>query len=94
MPGYIIAIRNSTSDSEALAAYSAKVGAARTPDMKALAAYGRFEVLEGASSEGVVLIEFPTYEAAKAWYESPAYQSAREHRLAGADYRFILFEGL
>lgn len=94
MPSYIIAIRNSTSDAEALKAYSAEVGAARRPDMKALAAYGRAEALEGPPTEGVVLIEFPTYEAAKEWYDSPAYQSARKHRLAGADYRFILFEGL
>ena len=31
---------------------------------------------------------------AKAWYDSPAYREAREHRFRGADYRAILFEGL
>lgn len=25
--------------------------------------------------EGVVIAEFPSFEAAKAWYESPAYQA-------------------
>lgn len=94
MAAYIIAIRNTTTDAEALATYGAEARAARQPDMTALAAYGRFEVLEGSSGEGVVLLQFPTWEAAKAWYESPAYQKAREHRLAGADYRVILFEGL
>lgn len=93
MPSYIIAIRNSTTDAEALETYRAQVGAARRPDMTTLAAYGRSEALEGPPTEGVVLIEFPTYEAAKAWYESEAYQKASEHRRAGADYRFILFEG-
>jgi uncharacterized protein (DUF1330 family) len=94
MPSYIIAIRNSTSDAEALKAYSAAAGGARRPNMKVLAAYGASETLEGAPIEGVVLIEFPTREAAKEWYESPAYQQARELRLGAADYQFILFDGL
>ena len=62
--------------------------------MKVLAAYGTSETLEGAAAEGVVLLQFPDMATAKAWYESPAYQAAREHRLRGADYRFILFEGM
>jgi uncharacterized protein (DUF1330 family) len=41
-----------------------------------------------------VLIEFPTMEAARAWYESDAYQEARKLRFAGADYRVFLTQGL
>ena len=42
--------------------------------------YGHHEVVEGPEIEGVVILEFPTIEAAKAWYNSPAYREAREHR--------------
>ncbi|WP_091740960.1 DUF1330 domain-containing protein [Phenylobacterium immobile] len=94
MSAYIIAIRDETTDAEGMAAYSAAVGAARRPDMKALAANGRVEALEGAPAEGVVLLEFPTFEDAKAWYDSPAYQAAREHRLGAATFRFLLIQGL
>ena len=93
MTAYIVAIRDSTKDAAALATYGAMAAKARIPDMKVLAAYGALETLEGQAAEGVVLIEFPDMETAKAWYGSPAYQEAREHRFAGADYRFILFQG-
>ena len=62
--------------------------------VKILAAYGRQEVLEGPEVEGVVIVEFPTLEAAKAWYNSPAYREAREFRFRGADYRAVIVEGL
>lgn len=62
--------------------------------MKVLAAYGRLAVLEGLAMEGIVIVEFPTLEEAKAWYESPAYREAREHRFRGADYRAVLVEGV
>jgi len=33
-------------------------------------------------------------DAAKAWYHSPAYQEAKVHRLAGANYRVLVTEGV
>lgn len=94
MAAYIIAIRERTTDAEALAAYAAGAAKARTPALRALAAYGACETLEGPDVEGVVLLEFPDMAAAHEWYDSPAYQAAREHRLKGGDYRFVLFEGI
>jgi uncharacterized protein (DUF1330 family) len=44
--------------------------------------------------EGVVIVEFPSFEQAKAWYESPAYRDAREYRFRGADYRALIVEGV
>jgi uncharacterized protein (DUF1330 family) len=41
-----------------------------------------------------VLLQFPTAEAAKAWYSSPAYQTALEHRKKGADYRVMIIQGI
>jgi uncharacterized protein (DUF1330 family) len=60
--------------------------------MKVLSGYGPHEVLEGDPTEGVVIAEFPSMAAAKAWYDSPAYREAREHRFKGAVYRGILVE--
>jgi len=94
MTAYIVAIRDTTKDAAALKTYGAEAVKARVDGMKVLAAYGTSETLEGAAAEGVVLLQFPDMATAKAWYESPAYQAAREHRLRGADYRFILFEGM
>jgi uncharacterized protein (DUF1330 family) len=62
--------------------------------VKILARYGPQEVMEGPESEGVVIAEFPTMEAAKAWYDGPAYRALREHRFRGADYRAIFVEGV
>ena len=44
------------------------------------------------SLEGVVLIEFPDVAAAKAWYESPAYQKAKQHRDGAADAEFFIVD--
>ena len=76
-------------------AYS-KSNRENTPDsnMKPLVVYGNMETLEGDAPDGVVVLEFPTVEDARAWYFSPAYQAAAEHRKKGANYRVILVEGL
>ena len=95
MPAYVIFIKNKTTDADELKTYSQKAGAARGDHkLTALAYYGPLEVLEGDPAEGVVLIQFPDMAQAKAWYDSPAYQDAKTHRLKGADYRVILAEGL
>jgi uncharacterized protein (DUF1330 family) len=57
------------------------------------ACYGRQEVLEGAAAEGVVILEFPTFEEATAWYDRPGYRKVREHRYKGADYHAIIVQG-
>ncbi|TPM24594.1 DUF1330 domain-containing protein [Mesorhizobium sp. B2-3-5] len=62
--------------------------------LKPLAVYGQHVTLEGPSIEGAVILEFPTMEAATAWYNSPAYQTAVKHRHAAAKYRAFLVEGL
>ena len=54
-----------------------------------LARWGGYEVKEGAAVEGVAIIEFPTFAEARAWYESPAYQEASQHRFRGGDYDVV-----
>ena len=62
-------------------------------DAKIHVAYTRFDVLEGDKEvQGVVLIEFPTYEIATAWYESPQYVAVRGHRIRNS-YTGLLVDG-
>jgi uncharacterized protein (DUF1330 family) len=95
MPGYVILINNKTTDATELSLYRPKALAARAAHpVTMLATNGKFEVLEGAPAEGVTIAQFPDMAAAKAWYDSPEYQDAKEHRLKGADFRILLTEGL
>jgi uncharacterized protein (DUF1330 family) len=66
----------------------------RDPKLTALVAYGAMQALEGELPDGVVLLQFPTVEDAKAWYDSPGYQAAIPHRRNGADYRAFIVQGL
>lgn len=55
---------------------------------------GRKEVLEGAPSDDLIVIGFPTMEAARSWYASPAYQALIGLRSQGADGDVFLMEGV
>ena len=95
MSAYVVFIRESTLDPLEMDTYFRKVPATFSGHPATiLARYGRHEVLEGPGTEGVVLLEFPSMDDAKAWYNSPAYQEALKHRFKGANYRAILFEGV
>jgi uncharacterized protein (DUF1330 family) len=95
MKGYIVFTREKTTDAAELAVYFEQVGATFAGhDVKVLARYGKYEVLEGDATEGAVIVEFPSVAAAKAWYDSPAYREVRKHREAGSVYRAILVEGV
>ena len=50
--------------------------------------------IEGPEAQGSVIIEFPTMDEARAWYQSEAYQAARAVRFQGADYRVFITQGL
>lgn len=95
MKGYVVFTREKTLDDAEMAIYNEGVPPTlHAYGAKVLALYGRHEVLEGDATEGVVIAEFPTFEEAKAWYESPAYVEIRQHRYKGAIYRGILVEGV
>jgi uncharacterized protein (DUF1330 family) len=94
MPAYMIFIREQTLDRAELEAYWAKVaGTLEGVPIKVFSAYGPHTTLEGPDVEGVVIAEFPSTEAARKWYESPAYQDAAHHRRLGAIYRGLIVEG-
>jgi uncharacterized protein (DUF1330 family) len=95
MAAYIVFTRERMRDKAAFDTYSGLAGRSMAGhQVKAHVVYGACETLEGAPIEGAVIVEFPTMEAAKAWYESDAYREAREHRFKGADYRVFITEGL
>ncbi len=72
-----------------------------TPDIIAkhggrfLARAGRTETLEGPPAKSrVVVIEFPSFERAQAFYDSPEYTAARKVRENAATAQIIAVEGL
>jgi uncharacterized protein (DUF1330 family) len=55
---------------------------------------GKVDKLEGSREPGrVVVLEFPTIEQARRWYDSPEYREARALRLSTADSHLIIVEG-
>jgi uncharacterized protein (DUF1330 family) len=54
---------------------------------------GRTEVVEGKSRSRIVVIEFPSFEAAMTCYRSPEYAKATALRQAAADADLIVIEG-
>jgi uncharacterized protein (DUF1330 family) len=95
MPAYLLCIReNAAHDPAQMAIYNRmNREAPRDPKLTPLIAYGATEVLEGTAPDGIVLLQFPTIEDARAWYNSPHYQAAIPHRMKGADYRVMIVQG-
>jgi uncharacterized protein (DUF1330 family) len=95
MPAYMIALNRSVHDRQKLEAYWKAAGPTfEGRGAKFLSVYTPLAPLELMGSlEGVVLIEFPDVAAAKAWYESPAYQKAKHHRDGAADTEFFIVDG-
>lgn len=100
MPAYMIFMREGpVFDQAAMDAYSA-MNRGNTElyrekyGIKPLAVYGKTEAFEGPQPDGLLILEFPSAEDARSWYDSPEYQAAVAQRKLGADYRAILIEGL
>jgi uncharacterized protein (DUF1330 family) len=94
MPAYVVADVE-VSDPERYREYSAQVAATVEPHG------GRFLVRGGAAEaiEGdwlpkrFVIIEFPSKDAAHAWYDSPEYQAIVGIRHSASTARLILIDG-
>ena len=55
---------------------------------------GRTHTLEGGwAPKRFVMVEFPSVEQAKAWWDSPEYRAARDLRWATAESQMIITEG-
>jgi uncharacterized protein (DUF1330 family) len=94
MPAYVVFTREKTRNADQLAKYKELTPQSfEQHPVKVLASHGRLETLEGPAAEDMLILQFETYEAAKTWYDSPAYKAACVHRFQGGDYRAILTEG-
>ena len=94
MAAYVIAEVDVT-DPEAYKAYATSVPATITQ-------YGGRFLVRGGPSEALegdwpalrrVIIEFPSTEAARAWWDSPEYAKPKAMRRAASRGRLILLEG-
>jgi len=91
--GYVIT-RVDVTNPEAYALYAAaatRVIAAHGG--RALARGGRYEALEGTARARNVVLEFDSYEAARAYFDSADYQAARALREGAAEMEMVLVEG-
>ena len=100
MPAYMIFTREGpVTDPVEMQAYSA-ANRANSGEfiarygIRPLAVYGAMETFEGEAPDGVIILEFPSADDARGWYNSPEYQAAMVHRLRGATYRAVLVDGL
>ena len=73
MAAYIVFTREKLRDPAEMKTYSQWPARRWPPCRQAARPYGTHETLEGAPIDGCVIVEFPSLEAAKAWYDSPAY---------------------
>ena len=91
--GYVIA-RADIKDPEAYAKYSAAAGEAiRAHGGRPLARGGQYEALEGPARKRNVVLEFDSYEQARAYYHSAQYQAAKALREGAAEMEIVVVEG-
>jgi len=92
-PVYMVYVCHSVSDRAKLEKYWSAIGPTlEGQPIKLLAGYAPYEVLEGDNVLGVFVGEWPSMEAAKAWYDSPGYKAIRHLRMDNAKYTGMLVE--
>lgn len=59
-----------------------------------LARGGTVDTVEGEPFKNrLVVLEFPSKEAVKEWFESPEYQEAKQYRMASSEATILVIEG-
>lgn len=95
MAAYLVYVRANTRDAEGYEAYSRQVPPTyRDHPHRALVLNGAITMLEGEPLDGIVIVEFPSVEAARAQYFSDEYQAIRDRRTESADGAFFIVEGV
>lgn len=94
MAAYLI-VNAKVTDAEGLDRYRAAVGPTLAGhEVEILVATNGAETIEGdPAGQRVVVMKFPSAEAAKAWYHSEAYQAVVGMRLAATEGFALLAEG-
>ena len=92
--GYVIS-RVDVTDPDAYARYAAAATKAiAAHGGRPLARGGRHEALEGKARARNVILEFDSYDAARAYFHSAEYQAARAMRKGAAEIEMVLVEGV
>jgi uncharacterized protein (DUF1330 family) len=97
MPTTYLIVESKISDPERFKAYMAGAPAAiRAFAGSYLARGGRLEVLEGNwVPPRLTVLAFPSFDIAKAWYDSPAYTEVRALRDGATEvFNMVLVEGV
>ena len=94
MPAYVV-VETLITDPERAAKYRPLSGASvERHGGRFLARGGAVTRLEGSwDPKRVVVIEFPSVEQARAWYESEDYRAARQVRAGAGEWRIVVVEG-
>jgi len=95
MPAYAVIDVHAT-DEERAARYRERSGpSVEKHGGRFLARGGALDVLEGDWNPGrLVVIEFPSTDAARAWYESDDYMEARAIREGAGTWNMVVVEGV
>jgi uncharacterized protein (DUF1330 family) len=94
MKGYWIIIATEVSDQDAQGEYGklwkpiaekyqARIKPSQVPPM----------LIEAWDARSVIIVEFPSYEVAKACYDDPAYEEARQFALQASNRELLILQG-
>jgi uncharacterized protein (DUF1330 family) len=94
MPAYIV-VNATITDQALLDEYVAAAGATLgNHQIKVHVANNESTILEGEAGERIVVLEFPSRDAAMAWYQSPEYQAIIDKRLNSTKGFLALVDGI
>lgn len=95
MKAYVV-VQETVKDEEAFAAYRAEVVATLAPYQgRFVVRGGNLSVVEGQwAYPRLVILEFPSREAAFGWYQSAAYQAVLPLRLASCESNLVIVDGI
>ena len=95
MPAYAVAVIRKTRFGPQIREYLQRIDATLAPFSGKYRIHGGpYVPLEGAWSGDLVVIEFPSMEMARGWYESPAYREIRFLRTDNTEGDVLLVEGV
>jgi uncharacterized protein (DUF1330 family) len=94
-PAYIISEADVITDPIAIKKYGEKVSETFAPFSGHYHFLGgNVQSLDGEAPQGIVVIAFDTVEQARAWYDSPDYQTIKPIRQSAVKGRMFLVEGI
>ncbi len=95
MPAYAIALVRETRFGPEIREYLQRIDETLAPFSGEFRIHGGpYLPVEGTWAGDLVMIEFPSMELAKAWYESPGYRAIRPLRISHTTGDVILVEGV